>query len=192
MAARPHTLACAAAGFAEPALTMLPPMAHRRRHSTFRLLRAVWRYRGRIEAHGNAYQAELATAVRTALDQRLLGRTALGGYRLAMRLLLVGAGGLAVLAVLLAFGLWQLEPWLALLAVVPAAGAGLLGWWRFVWGAPLDWLQEHADPERTVAIGELPARLHQLARESRSIANVPARLGDELEALATDLEPPAR
>lgn len=159
----------------------------RRRHSTLRLLRALWRYRGRIEAHGDQYQAELATAVRTALDERLAGRVAIAGYRLAMRLLLAGAIVLAALAVLLAVLLWQTNAWLALLALPLLAGGAALAWWRVTWGAPLDWLTEHADPDRAVPMRELPARLRALAAESRRVANVPGRLADELDALAGDV-----
>lgn len=166
-------------------------MGRRRRHSTLRLLRAVWRYRGRIEGHGHAYQAELATAVRTALDQRLAGRAALRGYGFAMRMLLVGAAALFVLALVTAVLLFRVEPWLALLALLPTFAGGVLAWWRLTWGAPLDWLGEHADPDRSVPLSALPHRLRKLARESRSIANVPARLGDELDALASDIEPAA-
>lgn len=167
----------------------MPRRSRRRRLSTFRLLRAVWRYRGRIEAHGGAYQTELATAVRTALDARIVGRTALGGYRFAMRLLLGAAIVMAILTVLGAISLWRTtdEPLAALLAFPFAVIAGVLGWWRFVWGAPLDWLSEHADPDRTVPLRELPQRLNELARETRSIAHVPARLSEELDALAGDV-----
>lgn len=165
----------------------MPRRRHRRRHSTLRLLRAVWRYRGRIEAHGAAYQVELATSVRTALDARAVGRAALGGYRLAMRALISAAIALVVLALLVAALLWQLEPWFALLALPVLLGAAALLWWRFTWGAPLDWLTEHADPEREVPLRELPTRLRALAAEARDIANVPERLSDELDALASDV-----
>lgn len=149
-----------------------------------RLLRAIWRYRGQLAAHGDAYQAELATAVRTQLDAGLGGRVALTGYRFAMRLLLFGAITVALLAVLVAVLLYRVEPPLALLGILVAIPAVALGWWRLVWGRPLDWLDEHADPARTVPLEELPTRLRALAAETRTIANVPARLGDELEALA--------
>ena len=163
----------------------------RRRHSTIRLLRAVWRYHGRIESHGNQYQAEVATAVRTALDERFAGRTALAGYRLGMRLLVVGVVFLLLLAALAGAGLWQVAHPLAPLALVPLVGAGMLTWWRLSWGASLDWLEEHADPDRVVPVRELPARLRALAAESRRMADVPARLSDELDALAGDVEPAA-
>ena len=166
----------------------------RRRHSTLRLLRAVWRYRGRIEAHGDQYQAELATAVSTALDERIAGRVAIRGYRLAMRLLLVGAIALAALAVILAALLWRANAWLALLALPVLVGAAALAWWRLTWGAPLDWLTEHADPDRVVPLRELPTRLRALAAESRRVANIPERHSDELDALAGDVAdeaPPA-
>lgn len=156
--------------------------------STVRLLRALWRYRGRIEAHGGQYQAELATAVHTTLDQRRVGRTALGGYRLAMRALVVGAVLLILLAVLLAVLLWRVDHRGALVGIVPLVPAGFLTWWRFAWGAPLDWLDEHADRSRTVTIAELPASLRRLAAESRRIADIPARIGDELEELAREVE----
>ncbi|MCW2923579.1 MAG: hypothetical protein JWM98_983 [Thermoleophilia bacterium] len=163
-------------------------MARRHARSTFRLLRALWRYRGKIEAHGDQYQAELATAVHTTLDQRLVGRTALGAYRLAMRALLVGAVVLVLVAVLLAVVLWRVEHWAAAFSLLVLIPAGLLAWWRISWGAPLDWLDEHADPARTVSITELPASLRRLAAESRRVADIPARIGDELDELAREVE----
>lgn len=159
-------------------------MPNRRRPSTFRLLRAVWRYRGRIEAHGGAYQAELATAVRTALHGRALGRSALTGYRLLLRALVFGAVALIALAALLAWLLWKVDPLLALLALPFVIAGCALGWWRIVWGAPLDWLDEHADADRTVSLAEMPGRLRTLAGETRKMANVPAQLAEELDALA--------
>ena len=63
----------------------------------------------------------------------------------------------------------------------------LLAWWRVTWGAPLDWLDEHADPSRTVSTAELPGHLRALAAQTRSLAHVPARLSEQLEALAGDL-----
>ena len=167
----------------------LVQVQRRRRHSTLRLLRALWRYRGRIHAHGNAYQAELATAVRTALVERFAGRAALGSYRLAMRGIRALAIVMAITAGAMALALLVVMPWLALLALLPAVAAGVLLWWRFTWGAPLDWLDEHADPARTVTIEELPGRLRELARETRAMVDVPARLADELDALAADVEP---
>lgn len=149
-----------------------------------RLLRAIWRYRRQLAAHGDAYQAELATAVRTQLDAGLGGRVALAGYRVAMRLLLFAAIAVAGLAALLALLLYRVEPQLALLAIVVAIPAVVLGWWRLLWGRPLDWLDHHSDPSRTVPLEELPQRLQALAAETRTIANVPARLADELDALA--------
>lgn len=166
---------------------MVDGMPARRRHSTLRLLRALWRYRGRLEQQGSRYQVELATAVRTALDERVAGRVALGGYRLAMRLLggaALACGALALVAGLL---LWQADPWLLLLDLPLLVLTGLLAWWRLTWGAPLAWLEEHADPERTIPLAELPERLRALARETRDIAHVPARLSEELDALAGDV-----
>jgi hypothetical protein len=165
-------------------------MTARSRPSTFRVVRALWRYRGRIAGHGDRYQAEIATAVRTALDARVGGRAALASYRFAMRLLLGLVIALALIALATAVGLWQVDHRLALVALVPLLGAGLAAWWRLQWGAPLDWLDEHADPDREVPLGELPARLRALAAETRGLANVPARLSDELELLAGDLPAP--
>lgn len=155
-----------------------------RRTSPFRVARALWRYRGRIEAHGGRYQTEIATALRTALESQVAGRMALGGYRLAMRALVVGCVLLAVLAVVLAVLLWRVEHAAALVGLVPLAGAGVLGWWRLAWGAPLDWLAEHADPERRLPLPELPGALRQVARELRQIADVPGALAQELDDLA--------
>lgn len=160
----------------------------RPRFSPLRMLRAIWRYRKRIEAHGDRYHQELATAVHTALREQFVGRAALGTYRLAMRLLVVGAIVAVLVALLGGTLLYLLHPLLTLVAIVPLVGAGLLTWWRIAWGAPLDWLQEHADPTRELSFAELPGRLHELARETRTMADVPARLADELDALAAELE----
>lgn len=156
--------------------------------SPIRLARAVWRYRGQLEGHGAAYQVELATAIRTTIVSTVPGRFALSGYRFAMRMLLAAIAVLVVIAILFAVGLWQLSPWASLAALVPLAGAVVVTLWRLSWGAPLDWLSEHADPSRQVTVAELPGRLRELAAETRTIANVPARLADELEALARETE----
>lgn len=149
-----------------------------------RLLRALWRYRRQLADHGDAYQTELATAVRTQLDAGLGGRVALRGYRVVMRLIQVAAIAVGLLAVVMAVVLFRIEPALALLAIPIAIPAAVLGWWRFLWGRPLDWLDRHADPSRSVALDQVPERLRTLAAETRTIANVPARLADELDALA--------
>lgn len=156
--------------------------------SPIRLARALWRYRGQLEGHGDAYQAELATTLRTTVVATVPGRMALSAYRFAMRLMIAAIASLVLFGIVLAIGLWQLSPWASLIALLPLAGAVLVGLWRLSWGAPLDWLTEHADPERSASIVELPARLHALARETRSIANVPGRLADELDALARETE----
>lgn len=157
---------------------------------TIRLLRAIWRYRGRIADHGAAYQTELAVTVRSALEERRLGAIGLAGYRLAMRALLWAAIFALVVAVALGLGLWQVRHELAIIALLPLAGAALLGWWRLSWGAPLDWLSEFDDPSRTVSAHDLPARLQALASETRGIANAPARIADELDALAREAQQP--
>ncbi|MCW2962641.1 MAG: hypothetical protein JWM25_57 [Thermoleophilia bacterium] len=154
--------------------------------TTFRLLRALWRYRGRIEAHGDRYQVELATAVRTALDRQLVGRVALRGYRIAMRALVVGAAVAGLLALVVAWLLWQVEPWAALAALLPLALCVLIIVWRFAYGAPLDWLDEFADPTRQVSPRELPGVLRELATELRDVADVPANISRELDSLADD------
>jgi hypothetical protein len=157
-----------------------------RRLLLLRVLRAVWRYRGRILDHGDEYQMELATALQSKVNATFGGRFALGGYRIALRVLVAVAIAMAMAAIALALLLWQLHPVAALLALVAAVPAALLGWWRLVWGAPLDWLDRHADPTRSVPLAELPDRLLTLAGQTRSLANVPGRLADELEALAAD------
>lgn len=156
------------------------------RTSPIRILRALWRYRRTITAHGDRYQTEVAVAVRSAIEANLIGSVGLTGYRMTMRTLMVGAIGLVIVGLLLALALWQVTPLLVLLALVPVAAGLLLLWWRFTIGAPLDWLDEHDDPARSVPLAELPSRLHELAIETRSIANVPARLADELDALARE------
>lgn len=158
------------------------------RVSPIRLARALWRYRGQLEGHGGAYQAELATALRTTILSTSYGRLGFSAYRFAMRAMIAGIAALVLFTLVLAVALWQLSPWAALLALLPAAGAWFVTLWRMSWGAPLDWLGEHADPARSVSITELPARLHELAKETRSIANVPGRLADELDALARETE----
>ncbi|MCW2920688.1 MAG: hypothetical protein JWL76_562 [Thermoleophilia bacterium] len=160
----------------------------RRRISPIRLVRALWRYRGQLEEHGTTYQVELATTVRTSLVATTPGRLALNGYAYAMRAMVAGIAFLVLFALLLAYAMWQLTPWAALAGLVPLGGAVLLGLWRLSWGAPLDWLREHADTTRTVTLAELPTRLHALAQETRTIANVPKRLADELDELARDSE----
>jgi hypothetical protein len=156
--------------------------------SPIRVVRALWRYRGQLEAHGTAYQVELATTVRTSLVATTAGRLALNGYVFAMRVMIAAVASLVLFALVLATALWQWTPWAALLALLPIGGAVLVWLWRMSWGAPLDWLREHADTTRTVSVAELPSRLHALASETRSIANVPARLADELDALARGSE----
>lgn len=160
----------------------------RRGISPVRLVRALWRYRGQLEAHGTAYQVELATTVRTSLVATTPGRLALDGYVFAMRVMVAGIAFLVLFALVLAAAMWQLSPWAAVLALLPIGGAVLLWMWRVSWGAPIDWLREHADTTRTVTVAELPRRLHALATETRSIANVPGRLADELDQLARESE----
>lgn len=160
----------------------------RRRVSTFRLLRALWRYRGRIADHGGRYQTELATTVRSALDRRTAGRVALVAYRGAMRALWIGAAVLLLVTLGLGRALWSIDHRFALAALLPAFATLWLVWQRFVWGAPLDWLDEHADPDRTMTVAELPGALRGVARELRELANVPASVSRELDALAGDIE----
>ena len=157
--------------------------------SPIHLVRALWRYRGQLEDHGTAYQVELATTVRTSLVATTPGRLALQGYTMAMRVMVAGIVSLVLFALVIAAALWQVTPWASLVALVPLGGAVLVWLWRMTWGAPLDWLREHADTSRTVTLAELPTKLHALAAETRSIANVPGRLADELDALARDSEP---
>lgn len=153
------------------------------------LLRAVWRYRARIEALGARGQTEVATALRSAIEARVVGRHGLRGYRLAMRALLAGAAACFAIAVIVAVMLWQTlgAPWAAL-AVLPLIPAGLLLMWRFAWGAPLDWLDEFADPDRTVPLAELPTRLRAIAADVREVANVPRSISRELEELADHVD----
>ena len=153
-----------------------------------RLVRAMWRYRGEVQAHGDAYQAELATVVHTTVHETIFGRLALSGYRFAMRILVAGVAAAALFTLVLAYALWQVTPWAATGALLPLVLVGLLVAWRLSWGAPLDWLDEHADPSRRVTLDQLPQRLRALALETRTIANVPARLADELDQLARDAE----
>ncbi|MCW2955356.1 MAG: hypothetical protein JWO69_225 [Thermoleophilia bacterium] len=161
------------------------PRSPRRRTSTFRLLRALWRYRGRIEAHGRRYNVELATALRTLVETNAPMRAGVRLYRLAMRVLLVLAIGLGLVALATTVLLWREDARLALLALLPAALAGLLGWWRFAWGAPLDWYSEYADTTRTIPAREVPRILGELATELRGVANVPANVSRDLDDLAT-------
>jgi hypothetical protein len=154
------------------------------RHS-IRLIRAVWRYRSALEAHGEQYVGELATAVRGTIDVTPAGRLALRAYRLAMRALVAGAlllVGLAVLAGVLARGLPL--PATVAIVVVPAALALLVGWWWLTWGAPLRWLDEYAAPPGTQALADAPARLGELLAKTRGMADVPARVREELDELA--------
>ena len=153
-----------------------------------RLLRAVWRYRGRLDDHGGRYQREVATTVHSFVRRRWLGRGAFALYRIAMRALLVLAIGLILLAAVGAVLLYRQQPQDALLALAPLAAGVWLGWMRMVWGGPLDWLREHADPEVDIPLGELPARLRALAAETRELGDVPGQLGAELDQLATEAE----
>lgn len=158
-----------------------------RNNRMIRLTRAIWRYRGQIEAHGAQYQAELATALRTAIEATAGGRAALAAYRLAMGAMVVVIVALVLLGALIATLLWQVEPALALLALlllVPAVALTLL---RLSWGAPIDWLRDNEDPARSVSLQQLPGRLRSLAAESRRIAHVPGRISDELDAIAAEL-----
>jgi hypothetical protein len=130
------------------------------------------------------YEREVASALLAALRARASGRILLGGYRLAMRALVWSAGAWIVLALLAALALWQLHPVASLPAILVAAPAALLVWWRLAWGAPLDWLLEHADPEHEVPIAELPAHLRELAAQAGDGGEATGPLARELEALA--------
>ncbi len=153
-----------------------------------RLVRAIWRYRGEVQAHGDAYQAELATAVHTTVHTTIFGRLALSAYRFAMRMLVAGVATAAFFTLVIAYALWQVTPWAATGALLPLVLVVLLVLWRLSWGRPLDWLDEHADHSRRVTVDQLPGRLRELASETRTIANVPARLADGLDQLARDAE----
>lgn len=160
-----------------------------RRRIRFQLIRALWRYRGRIAQHGGAYQSELATAVKTALDARFIGRFAFATYYALMTVLLVLAVIAWIITVVVALVLgFTAGWWWATIAILPAIGAGVLTYWRLSWGGPLDWLNEHADPARRVSLVELPANLRALAAETRTLADVPANISLELEELATAVE----
>jgi hypothetical protein len=159
-----------------------------KRTSTWRLLRALWRYRGRIAGHSDRFQAEVATAVRTALEQALAGRLALRGYRIAMRVLLI-VGIVLVVGAIVAGVLLRHHAAIGALVVIVLLGPGI---WalvlRFAWGAPLDWLNEFDDPAREVPIAELPARLRDISRELRDLTDVPGSISRELDELAGDVE----
>lgn len=160
-----------------------------RRVTTIRLLRALWRYRGRIAAHGARYQVEAATAVRTALELRAAGRISLGAYRIAMRLMIIGIV-LCLIAALTTGATIELfaGDWWWLLGAIFVVPAAMLAWFRSIWGAPLDWLDEYADPTRTVPLSELPRRLRELARELRHVADIPANISRDLDDLAGHVE----
>lgn len=161
----------------------------RRRTSPFRLLRALWRYRGAIAAHGDRYQVEIATAVHTALAHNIGGRVALAGYRGVMRLLLLAAIAAGVLTLLAALVLWVIAgDWWFLVAAPLLVLALWLAFLRARWGAPLDWLTEHADTTRQLPLTALPGRLREVAAELRELSNVPANVARELDALAGDVE----
>lgn len=161
----------------------------KRRVTTIRLVRALWRYRGRLAEHGDEYQAEVATAVRTALDLRLAGRVTLRAYRFVMRLMWVVVFICVLLALLTAAIIgWTAGDWWWLLGVVFLGPAAVLGWFRLSWGAPLDWLDEHADPARTVALADLPPRLRELAAQSRTMVDVRGNIAQELDDLAGEVE----
>jgi hypothetical protein len=161
---------------------------------SIRLIRAVWRYRSALEAHGEQYVGELATSVRGTIDVTIAGRLALRAYRLAMRALIVGVlilVALAMLAGVLARGLPL--PATVVIMAVPTALALLVGWWWLAWGAPLRWLDEHAAPPGTQSLSDAPARLVELLAKTRGMVDVPARVREELDALAeagtTELAP---
>ncbi|MCW2971842.1 MAG: hypothetical protein JWN72_115 [Thermoleophilia bacterium] len=161
----------------------------RRRTSTLRLVRALWRYRGRIAAHGDRYQEELATAVYSTLDGRRAGRLALSGYRAAMKVLLVAAIvllglGLGVAALLFV----QVGHWSALAGLLLLLPAVWMLVARFSWGAPLDWIEEHADTTRVVTVDQLPTNLRSIAAELRRLADVPTNISRELDQLAGEVE----
>jgi hypothetical protein len=102
-----------------------------------------------------------------------------------MRAMMAVAALLVVVALAGGAVLWyEVDHRAVIVALLPLVGAGFVLWWRLAWGAPLDWLDEHADKQRTVTVRELPGRLRALAAEARSLANVPARLSDELDELA--------
>lgn len=152
---------------------------------TFRMLRALWRYRADIEQQGREYQVELATLLASRLRAGAPGRVALRGYRLVLR---AAAGVVALLLLvgaLLAWAAWDAGwEWGIAAAALPVVAAAVVGWWWLAAGAPLRWLDEHADLERDVQLAEVPSRLRALARDTRTTADARRRLAQHLEDLA--------
>ncbi len=151
------------------------------------LLRLLWRNRSRLEARGVDLEGELATTVRSVLVQRGLGRRALGGYRLAMNGLKYGAYALIVLAVVIAILLWKVTPILSVLALAPLVLALAFLWWRATWGAPLEWMDQNASKE-VIGVRDIPGRLRSLASRVRREPEVPDKIADQLEKVATRTE----
>lgn len=157
----------------------------------FSLMRGLWRYRGELEEHQRAWLVEAATATRTLVDSSWLGRSALWLYRWAMRALLAACVALLVIAAAILVPLH--EHWWALVLAAPfILGAIVCGWKWFVFGAALRMLDEYADPQRKLPMSELPARLRELAAETKGLAGVPPSLLRDLVTVEQCLasEPP--
>jgi hypothetical protein len=156
-----------------------------------RLVRHLWRLRGRFEEQQGNLLSEIATAVDTVVDSNPVTRAALRAYRLAMRTLLLAAlvGVLAGAALAIGFR----DSTLGLVAgLVLIAGSLFLGWQWWLWSAGLRLLKEHVDPARRVPLRELPAHLVRLADEVRPTSGQVASELEELAGLVRDRAPTGR
>ena len=149
-----------------------------------RIVRHVWRLRGRLERQQAALTSELATALDSLIQATAIGRAALRTYRLAMGFVLVVAILLVVAGGGVELGFRDSRPGLVIGIVLIVLGL-VAAWQWWTWSAGLRFLKEHVDPARKVSIAELPGRFATLGRE---VMPTSAKLGQELEELSRSLD----
>ena len=150
-----------------------------------RIVRHVWRLRGRLERQQAALTSELATALDTrhpgdaARPRRAAHLPARDGLRARDRDPARLAGGLGV-------ELGFRDSTAGLVIGIVLIGLGLFAAWQWwTWSAGLRFLKEHVDPARKVSLSELPSRVASLGRE---VTPTSAKLGQELEQLSRSLD----
>jgi hypothetical protein len=149
-----------------------------------RIVRHVWRLRGRLAGPQAALTAELATALDTVIQATPIGRAALRTYRIAMGFVLVVAIALALAGAGVELGFRDSSAGLVVGIVLIALGVWA-AWQWWTWSAGLRFLKEHVDPARKVPLAQLPSRFASLGRE---VAPTSETLGRELEELSRSLD----
>jgi hypothetical protein len=153
----------------------------------FILVRLVWEYHPALEEPREAVTTEIATCVRAVIRATWLGRLAERGFRIVLFALLLAVAFLIVCAVLFGLLLWWLAAgWLgAVVGLAFAAGGVWIGFYWYMWGLGLRWVDEHATDE-TVPLREVPGRIRVLLEEHGAL--LPAPLRAALEAAAAAIE----